>query len=72
MPAGGQGATRASVGLWKAWREQLIADRPGNRVVFNIGGNTARLIAAVHYNRQKVYIRAVLTHEEYDAGRWKE
>jgi mRNA interferase HigB len=48
------------------------ADRVGNLTVFNIGGNTARLIAAVHYNRQKVYIRAVLTHEEYDAGRWKE
>jgi hypothetical protein len=24
--------------------------------VFNIGGNKARLIAAIHYNRRKVYI----------------
>ena len=30
-----------------------------------------RLIAAIHYNRQKVYIRAILTHEEYDKGKWK-
>jgi len=40
--------------------------------VFNIGGNAARLIAAIHYNRKRIYIRAILTHEEYDDGRWKE
>ncbi|WP_370566955.1 type II toxin-antitoxin system HigB family toxin [Dolichospermum sp. LEGE 00246] len=34
--------------------------------VFNIGGNKVRLIAAIHYNRKKIYIRAVLTHPEYD------
>ena len=48
------------------------ADQVGKLTVFNIGGNTARLIAAIHYNRQKVYIRAVLTHEEYDESKWKE
>jgi mRNA interferase HigB len=46
------------------------ADRVGKLTVFNIGGNRVRLIAAIHYNR--VYIRAVLTHTEYDEGRWKE
>ncbi|NNM51860.1 MAG: hypothetical protein HKM02_06510 [Pseudomonadales bacterium] len=29
------------------------------------------LIAAIHYNRHKVYIRAVLTHAEYNRGDWK-
>ena len=48
------------------------ADQVGNLTVFNIGGNKVRLIAAIHYNRGKVYIRAVLTHEEYDEGRWKD
>ena len=48
------------------------ADQVGKLTVFNIGGNKVRLIAAVHYNRRKVYIRAVMTHEEYDEGRWKE
>jgi mRNA interferase HigB len=48
------------------------ADQVGKLTVFNIGGNTARLIAAIHYNRQKVYIRAVLTHDEYDEDKWKE
>ena len=41
--------------------------------MFNIGGNKARLITAIHYNRRKVYnIRAVLTHDEYDKDKWKE
>ncbi len=37
----------------------------------NIGGNKARLITAVHYNTQRVYIRYVLTHAEYDGNKWK-
>jgi mRNA interferase HigB len=48
------------------------ADQVVGLTVFNIGGNKARLIAAIHYNRRKVYIRAVLTHAEYDTGKWKE
>lgn len=48
------------------------ADQVGKLTVFNIGGNKVRLIAAIHYNRKKVYIRAVLTHAEYDEARWKE
>lgn len=48
------------------------ADQVGKLTVFNIGGNKARLIAAIHYNRSRVYIRQVLTHKEYDRGIWKE
>ena len=48
------------------------ADQVGGLTVFNIGGNKFRLISAIHYNRRKVYIRAVMTHAEYDAGKWKE
>lgn len=47
------------------------ADQVGKFTVFNIGGNKARLIAALHYNRNKAFIRHVLTHKEYDAGKWK-
>jgi len=47
------------------------ADKVGKFTVFNIGGNKARIIAAIHYNRQKIYIRHVLTHTEYDKGAWK-
>ena len=47
------------------------SDQVGKLTVFNIGGNKVRLIAAIHYNRRKVYIRAVLTHKEYDEDKWK-
>ncbi len=47
------------------------ADKVGDLIVFNIGGNKYRLITAIHFNRQKVFIRYVLTHPEYDRGRWK-
>jgi mRNA interferase HigB len=47
------------------------ADQVGKFTVFNIGGNKVRLVAAVHYNRNKIYIRHVLTHQDYDAGEWK-
>ena len=47
------------------------ADQINKLTVFNIGGNKARLIAAIHYNRQKAYIRAVLTHDEYNKSKWR-
>ncbi|NET72302.1 MAG: type II toxin-antitoxin system HigB family toxin [Sphaerospermopsis sp. SIO1G2] len=47
------------------------ADQVGNLTVFNIGGNKYRLIVLVKYNSQKVFIRHVLTHAEYDKGDWK-
>jgi mRNA interferase HigB len=48
------------------------ADQVGGLTVFNIGGNKVRLIAAIHYNTQRLYIRYVLTHSEYDRNKWKE
>ena len=37
-----------------------------NRVVFNIKGNDYRLIVAVAYRFQAVYIKFIGTHTEYD------
>jgi mRNA interferase HigB len=36
------------------------------RVVFNIGGNKYRLLAAVHYRGRRIYVRFIGTHKEYD------
>jgi mRNA interferase HigB len=42
-------------------------DSIGNdRYVFNIGGNNFRITAMIHFNIRTVYIRAILTHAEYD------
>jgi mRNA interferase HigB len=70
--------------LLKAWRKCIEAsrllhfadlkasfrsvDRVGDFCVFDIGGNKYRLIAAVHFDRQLLYVRHVMTHAEYD--RW--
>lgn len=44
----------------------------GNTVtVFNVGGNKVRLVTAIHFNTQTVYILRVLTHQEYDKEAWK-
>jgi mRNA interferase HigB len=48
------------------------SDQVGKLTVFNISGNKVRLITAIHYNRKTIYIRAILTHQEYDEGKWKE
>ena len=48
------------------------ADVVGRYTVFNIGGNKYRLIARIVYRSQTVFVVAVLTHEEYDLGKWKE
>lgn len=75
---------KTSLSLWykittnSAWQSlsevrQIFpsADQVGNFTVFNIGGNKYRLIAFIDYSYQKVFIRYVLTHAEYDKDDWK-
>lgn len=40
--------------------------------VFNVCGNKYRLIAAIHYNRQRVYVLRLLRHAEYSKNFWKD
>jgi mRNA interferase HigB len=47
------------------------ADQVGRCTVFNIAGNKFRFVVVVHFNRRKVCIRHIMTHEEYDRGAWK-
>ena len=47
------------------------ADAYCDCVIFDIKGNDYRLIAIVLYKPQRVYVRQVLTHKEYDKGAWK-
>lgn len=39
--------------------------------IFRISGNNVRLIAFIQYEEQRVFIRDVLTHAEYDKGKWR-
>ena len=40
--------------------------------VFNIGGGKYRLVARIRYDYQLINVRCVLTHAEYDRGKWKD
>jgi len=44
-------------------------DKVDDYYVFDIGGNKYRIVTAIHFDYQKLYIRHVLTHKEYD--KWK-
>jgi len=46
------------------------ADKVGDFTVFDVGGEGYRVVAAIHFNRQKLYIRHVFTHAEYE--RWSD
>lgn len=50
--------TGAGMAAWDAFYEFV-----------NIGGNKVRLITAIHYNQRMIYIRHVLTHQEYERGK---
>ena len=74
-------------GLLKGWRQVIeknsfanwaelkrsfgAIDKVGDKTVFDIGGNKYRIIAYVRFERQIIYIKAVLTHDEYDKDNWK-
>ena len=75
--------SKASLSAWledaeeAEWKSpQDIKDRfrsadflPGNRVVFDIGGNNYRLVVLVRYHNGILLIQKVGTHAEY--SKWK-
>ena len=46
-------------------------DQVGNKAVFDVSGNHYRIVAFIDYESQRVFIRAVLDHKEYDKEKWK-
>ncbi len=47
------------------------ADQVKPHTIFNISGNKYRLISLIAYPLQSVAVEHVLTHAEYDEGRWR-
>jgi mRNA interferase HigB len=52
-------------------RDFPTPDGVGEYTVFNIKGNEYRLISLIFYRSKMLFIRDVITHAEYDKGRWK-
>jgi mRNA interferase HigB len=48
------------------------AESVGNFTVFNIKGNTYRLIVSIDYEDGTIYYKYFLTHAEYDKDKWKD
>ena len=46
-------------------------DKGDDRYVFDIGGNKYRLIATIAFQPQLMWVKAVLTHAQYDKEQWK-
>lgn len=57
-------------GLHQVRKDFPSADQIGNVLVFNVKGNKYRLVVRVDYPRQELYIKALLTHAEYDKRGW--
>lgn len=47
------------------------ADYVDGYTIFDVGGNRYRIAAAVHYDKQRIYVRDVMTHAEYDRNAWR-
>lgn len=47
------------------------ADFVAPYTVFNIKGNTYRLIVTIHYRYRRIFIKHILTHAEYGKDTWK-
>ncbi len=47
------------------------ADLVDKYIVFNIKGNDYRLIVSMNFRNQTIFIKYILTHADYDKGKWK-
>ena len=47
------------------------ADAVGKFAVFNIKGNSYRLVTEINYQTGRVFLRHVLTHAQYSRAGWK-
>ena len=60
---------------WKKWADvkqtYAKASKAGLCVVFDVQGGSFRVITRVDYDFQVVSILHVLTHQQYDQGKWK-
>jgi mRNA interferase HigB len=45
-------------------------DQVGSVLIFNIMGNKYRLIVRIRYAAQRIWVKELLTHREYDRKEW--
>lgn len=47
------------------------ADYVDGYTLFDVGGNKYRIATVIHYDKQRLYIRQVMTHAEYNRNHWR-
>lgn len=47
------------------------ADYVDGFVIFDVGGNKYRIAVVIHFDKQRAYVRDVMTHADYDRNRWR-
>jgi mRNA interferase HigB len=57
-------------GLHEVRRQYPSADQVGDVLIFDVLGNHYRLMTRVAYNLQRIYVKALLSHPEYDRKEW--
>jgi len=58
------------LGLINVRRDFPSADQIGSVLIFNVMGGNYRLITTVAYQAQRIYVKALLTHREYERKEW--
>lgn len=51
--------------------DQITVKSGRTVTVFNLG-DAFRLVTAIHYDRDRIFILRILTHADYDKGAWKD
>ncbi len=47
------------------------ADYVDGFTLFDVGGNRYRIATVIHYDKQRMYVRQVMSHSEYDRNDWR-
>jgi mRNA interferase HigB len=64
-------AKKAKAGSFQQIRNLFpTVDQVGQVLIFDIMGGSFRLIVRVSYPAQRLYVKALLTHGEYDRKEW--
>ena len=65
-------ASQATATSFPSLRETFgSADYVDGYTLFDVGGNKYRIATVIHYDKQRMYIRQVMTHAEYDRNDWR-
>ena len=71
-PTLSQRACQLTAQSFPALRETFgSADYVDGFTLFDVGGNRYRIAAVIHYDKQRMYIRQVMIHAEYDRNDWR-